>query len=61
MHRNCETYKKYESAQHIIPMRPYLGVGASRKATLVGAVNALLLLLLTVVVVAVAVVVAVVA
>eukprot|EP00959_Pyramimonas_sp_CCMP1952_P025906 543960-Pyramimonas_sp.AAC.1 len=33
----------------IIPVRPHLGVGASRKATLVGALNAVLLLLLIVV------------
>ena len=41
-------------------MRPYLGVGAPRKAALVVTVNAVLLLLLIVVVVAVAVVVVVV-
>ena len=41
-------------------MRPYLGVGAPRKAALVVIVNAVLLLLLIVVVVAVAVVVVVV-
>ena len=41
----------------IIPVRPYLGVGAPRKAALVVTVNAVLLLLLIVVVVAVAVVV----
>ena len=44
----------------IIPVRPYLGVGAPRKAALVVTVNAVLLLLLIVVVVAVAVVVVVV-
>ena len=38
----------------IIPVRPYLGVGAPRKAALVVTVNAALLLLLIVVVVAVA-------
>eukprot|EP00959_Pyramimonas_sp_CCMP1952_P346949 7266736-Pyramimonas_sp.AAC.1 len=38
----------------IFPVRPYLGVGASREATLVGAVNVVLLRLLIVVVVAVA-------
>ena len=46
--------------KQIIPVRPYLGVGAPRKAALVVTVNAVLLLLLTVVVVAVVVVVVVV-
>ena len=41
----------------IIPVRPYLGVGAPRKAALVVTVNAVLLLLLIVVVVAVVIVV----
>eukprot|EP00959_Pyramimonas_sp_CCMP1952_P076994 1609259-Pyramimonas_sp.AAC.1 len=42
------------ASEEIIPVRPYLRVGASRKATLVGAANAVRLLLLIAVVVAVA-------
>ena len=37
---------------NIIPVKPYLGVGAPRKASLVATVNAVLLLLLLIVVVA---------